>query len=93
MLKKIWKDLVNRIQEADKKTILLVIVIFVFSALFLGTLVRFLLENLSASVAGSGMHFRWQLLTEPATMIIGLMIMVFLAVIYATFRNWRSAWG
>ena len=45
MLKKSWKELMDRIQEADKKTMLLVVVILVFSALFLGTLIRFLLEK------------------------------------------------
>ena len=83
MLKKSWKELMDRIQEADKKTMLLVVVILVFSALFLGTLIRFLLENLSASVEGSGWRFRWQLLAEPATWIIGVSIVVFLGVIYA----------
>lgn len=91
MLKKSWKELVNRIQEADKKTILLVVVILVFSALFLGTLIRFLLENLSASVEGSGWRFRWQLLAEPATWIIGVSIMVFLGVIYALNGGFSSS--
>lgn len=91
MLKKSWKELVNRIQEADKKTILLVVVILVFSALFLGTLIRFLLENLSASVEGSGWRFRWQLLAEPATWIIGVSITVFLGVIYALNGGFSSS--
>jgi type IV secretory pathway TraG/TraD family ATPase VirD4 len=91
MLKKSWKELVDRIQEADKKTILLVVVILVFSALFLGTLIRFLLENLSASVEGSGWRFRWQLLAEPATWIIGVSIMVFLGVIYALNGGFSSS--
>ena len=91
MLKKSWKELMDRIQEADKKTMLLVVVILVFSALFLGTLIRFLLENLSASVEGSGWHFRWQLLAEPATWIIGVSIMVFLGVIYALNGGFSSS--
>ena len=91
MLKKSWKELVDRIQEADKKTMLLVVVILVFSALFLGTLIRFLLENLSASVEGSGWRFRWQLLAEPATWIIGVSIMVFLGVIYALNGGFSSS--
>ena len=91
MLKKSWKELVNRIQEADKKTMLLVVVILVFSALFLGTLIRFLLENLSASVEGSGWRFRWQLLAEPATWIIGVTITVFLGVIYALNGGFSSS--
>jgi type IV secretory pathway TraG/TraD family ATPase VirD4 len=81
----------DRIQEADKKTMLLVVVILVFSALFLGTLIRFLLENLSASVEGSGWRFRWQLLAEPATWIIGVSIMVFLGVIYALNGGFSSS--
>ena len=91
MLKKSWKELMDRIQEADKKTMLLVVVILVFSALFLGTLIRFLLENLSASVEGSGWRFRWQLLAEPATWIIGVSIMVFLGVIYALNGGFSSS--
>lgn len=91
MLKKSWKELVDRIQEADKKTMLLVVVILVFSALFLGTLIRFLLENLSASVEGSGWRFRWQLLAEPATWIIGVSIVVFLGVIYALNGGFSSS--
>lgn len=91
MLKKSWKELVDRIQEADKKTMLLVVVILVFSALFLGTLIRFLLENLSASVEGSGWRFRWQLLAEPATWIIGVSITVFLGVIYALNGGFSSS--
>ena len=81
----------DRIQEADKKTMLLVVVILVFSALFLGTLIRFLLENLSASVEGSGWRFRWQLLAEPATWIIGVTITVFLGVIYALNGGFSSS--
>lgn len=91
MLKKSWKELVDRIQEADKKTMLLVVVILVFSALFLGTLIRFLLENLSASVEGSGWRFRWQLLAEPATWIIGVSVTVFLGVIYALNGGFSSS--
>ena len=91
MLKKSWKELMDRIQEADKKTMLLVVVILVFSALFLGTLIRFLLENLSASVEGSGWRFRWQLLAEPATWIIGVTITVFLGVIYALNGGFSSS--
>ena len=91
MLKKSWKELMDRIQEADKKTMLLVVVILVFSALFLGTLIRFLLENLSASVEGSGWRFRWQLLAEPATWIIGVSIVVFLGVIYALNGGFSSS--
>lgn len=91
MLKKSWKELMDRIQEADKKTMLLVVVILVFSALFLGTLIRFLLENLSASVEGSGWRFRWQLLAEPATWIIGVSITVFLGVIYALNGGFSSS--
>ena len=91
MLKKSWKELMDRIQEADKKTMLLVVVILVFSALFLGTLIRFLLENLSASVEGSGWRFRWQLLAEPATWIIGVSVTVFLGVIYALNGGFSSS--
>ena len=57
-LKKVWEDVTEWAKEADRKTILLGVLIFLASALLLGTLIRFLVENISASLLGEGWHFR-----------------------------------
>ena len=90
-LKKVWEDVTEWAKEADRKTILLGVLIFLASALLLGTLIRFLVENISASLLGEGWHFRAGLLIEPLTWVIGLAINLLMMTVYALNGGFRSS--
>jgi type IV secretion system protein VirD4 len=81
MIKKLKQNLTDLINDIDSKTLLLYIVIFVVSSLLFGTLIRFLFENISGIIGGSW-HFRWRLLVEPATWIIGVATDLVLGSLY-----------
>ena len=91
MFKKLWEDVTEWIQEQDKKTLLFGALIFVVASLFLGTLIRFIFDNLSAAVAGESWHFNWHWLVEALTWTIGLAIVILLGVVYALNGGFRSS--
>jgi len=91
LLKKAWKELTEHLRELDRKTIALYVAIFLISSLLLGTLVRFIVENVSASLGTDGWHFRWKLLIEPMTWLVGVVIDLLMAAIYALNGGFRSA--
>ena len=91
MFKKIWKNLTEWVQTADKKTIWLGVGIFVATTLVLGTLIRFLIDNLSATIDGSGVRFDWHILIQPLTWAIGLAVTVLLGALYALNGGFRSS--
>ena len=91
MFKKLWEDVTEWIQEQDKKTLLFGALIFVVASLFLGTLIRFIIDNLSAAVAGESWHFNWHWLVEALTWTIGLAIVILLGVVYALNGGFRSS--
>ena len=91
MLKKAWKELTEHLRELDRKTVALYVAIFLISSLLLGTLVRFIVENVSASLGTDGWHFRWKLLIEPMTWLVGVVIDLLMAAIYALNGGFRSA--
>ncbi len=82
MFKKLKEDIGASIREMDPKTILLYVILFVVSSLVLGTLVRYLFENLSAVAGVDGWQFRFGLLVEPATWILGFFINLVMASLY-----------
>ena len=91
MFKKIWKNVTEWVQTADKKTIWLGVGIFVATTLVLGTLIRFIIDNLSATIDGSGVRFDWHILIQPLTWAIGLAITVLLGALYALNGGFRSS--
>ncbi len=78
------------ISEMDKSTIIIYIVIFIVSALFFGTLLRFLYENVSAILGQQRMSFRWHLLIEPLTWGIGVGVDIILLAIYTINGGFRT---
>ena len=90
-LKKIWEDITEWASEADKKTIALGIAIVLGASLLLGTLVRFLVDNISETVVGGGVHFDWRWLIQPLTWVIGLCIVGLMGAIYAINGGFRSS--
>ena len=90
-LKKVWEDITAWLREADRKTIALGVVIALAASLLLGTLIRFLVENISATVVGEGMHFDWRWLIQPLTWGIGLGVVFLMGVIYAINGGFRSS--
>ncbi len=84
-------NLIERIKEADKKALLLYAFLFVLAALLLGTLIRFLFENVGASINGESWKFRWGLLIEPVTWLIGFAIMLFLTFLYGLNGGFRTS--
>ena len=91
MFKKIWKNVTEWVRTADKKTIWLGVGIFVAAILVLGSLIRFIIDNLSASLDGSGVRFDWHILIQPLTWAIGLAVTVLLGAIYALNGGFHTA--
>ena len=78
--------------EALGKTALpLYIVCFLVGSLLMGFVVRFVIENLGASMQGQPWHFRAGLLLEPASWLIGLVIAVMIFAIFAINGGFRGA--
>ena len=91
MFKKLKEDLVERIKETDPKTILLYVLIFILSSLLLGTLIRFIFENVGNSINGEKWVFRPKLMAEGLTWLIGVGVVVLMAVIYLINGGFRSS--
>ena len=82
MFKKLKEDIGTAISELDSKLILLHVVIYILTAVILGCLFRFLYENISGILGNDGWVFRFGLLIEPATWIVGLLAASLLAALY-----------
>ena len=78
MFKKIWQSIKENIQELDRKTILIYALVFLVASLLLGVLIRFLGENIGATINGKSWSFRPKLFIEPLSWIMGLMKVVVL---------------
>ena len=91
MFKKLKEDLTDWIKEADPKTIILYVIIFVLSALFLGTLVRFIIENVANSINGDKWSFRPKMMIEGSTWLVGVVLVLLMAAIYALSGGFRSS--
>ena len=93
MLKRIKENTLERIKEADAKSLLLYIFLFFASSLLLGAIVRYIFENLTAAVLESRWHFRAGLLIEWQTWVLGILINCFLGVLYAINGGFRIGAG
>ncbi len=89
MLKKIGDGLKN----LKTGTLLLYVGLFIASSLFLGTLLRFIVENISASVIGTGWRFRVGLLIEWQTWALGGAVSLLAVALYAINGGFRGVGG
>ncbi|MBR0310976.1 MAG: hypothetical protein IJQ98_01125, partial [Oscillospiraceae bacterium] len=75
------KTISDGIKNLKTGTLLLYVGLFIVSSLCLGTLLRFVVENISASIGGTGLHFRVGLLVEWQTWSLGGVVSLLLAAL------------
>ena len=83
MRKGVISSITDMLAGINTKALPLYAAIFVFGSLLSGTLARFMLENIGASIAGEHGSFRVHMLLEPATWLIGVVICCVILFIYA----------
>ena len=89
LLKKLKEGMLEAIKTLDTTTIMLYVGIFFLSSLFMGTIIRYIFENISSTFSGDSWSFRWHMLIEPLTWLIGAVIMIVLGSIYAINGGFR----
>ncbi len=67
--------------------------LFVLSSLLMGTLIRFILENIGGMIGGSGVRFRARLLIEWQTWAIGGGVSIIFVALYALNGGLRGVGG
>ena len=87
------KKLLERIKEKKPSRILLDVLLFVVASLVLGTVIRFIGENINAIFGDQEWKFRVDLLKEPATWLIGGIIMLLIVTFYAINGGFRTIGG
>lgn len=87
------KKLVAKLKEKNPAVLLLYLLVFVVSSLVLGTLIRFLAENVNAIFGPAEWVFRAHLLVEPATWALGGVICLIALFIYALNGGLRTDRG
>lgn len=85
--------LFEKLKDKKPGTIVLYAVIFIAAALILGTLIRFLGENINAIIGGGKWNFRSKLFGEPLTWMIGIAICAVGLGIYALNGGFRTVGG
>ena len=93
MLKKIKENLGEFTKNVDEKTLLICIGLFFGASLLLGTLVRYIIENITAAVNHSVWHFRLRLLIEWQTWGTGILICLILGAVFAANGGFRMGVG
>ena len=83
----------NRIFGIKYSTWAIFIGLFIFSSLLMGTLLRFIMENVGNLIGGSGVHFRIRLLIEGQTWALGGGVSVIFAAIFALNGGFRGIGG
>ena len=83
MNKKLKDGILDWLKETDTKRLTVYLVVFFLCVLFLGTMLRFVLENLGTVVAGGAWHFRLGLLFEWLTWVVGFIIAMVALLLYA----------
>ncbi len=71
---KLKEEFVNAVKNIDEKVLMIYLGIFVFSMIFLGTVIRYIIENISSAFNGEPWTFRFHILLEPVTWIVGLLV-------------------
>ena len=92
MRKGVISSITDALASINTRALPLYAAIFVFGSLILGTLVRFILENLGAVIAGEHASFRVHMLLEPATWLIGFVISCVFLFIFAV-NGWFGKSG
>ena len=92
MRKGVISSITDALASINTRALPLYAAIFVFGSLILGTLVRFILENLGAVIAGEHASFRIYMLLEPATWLIGFVISCVFLFIFAV-NGWFGKSG
>ena len=93
MLKQLKENSLDKIKDLDTRTLLQYVVLFAVSSLFLGTLIRFLIENVNAIFGSAAWRFRAALFLEWQTWLLGMGVNVVLGVIYAINGGFSSGMG
>ncbi|MBR2716140.1 MAG: type IV secretory system conjugative DNA transfer family protein [Oscillospiraceae bacterium] len=93
MLQRLKDDLLKWIKEVDTKSLILDLVLFVAASLFMGTLLRYLFENITSAVLNDGWHFRAALLLEWQTWALGGFVSLLLLTLYAINGGFRVGAG
>ncbi len=93
MAKKTKLNLGEKLSSLKNSTLLLYAVLFVMSTLLCGTLVRFVMENMSASIAGESWRFRPALMLEGMTWLIGFVISILFLAVFALNGGFRGVMG
>ncbi len=93
MLKKLKENVLEWVKELEPKTILLCLILFLASSLVMGTLLRFIFENITSTMVDSSWHFRARLLIEWQTWALGAAIVFFLFIIFAINGGFRMGAG
>ena len=83
MFANLKENLKARFKNINKKTVILYISIAVFSIVLFGFVLRFFVENIGHSILQEPWEFRWKLLIEPMTYLIGLGTTVLALALYA----------
>ena len=87
------KKLLDKIKEKKPSTLLLYVLLFIVSSLMVGTLIRFLIENINAILGDAAWGFRADMLKEPATWMLGGALTLLVFAIYALNGGFRKAAG
>ena len=88
-IQQLKKDLGELLKKAESSIILIYVGVFIVSSLIIGTLLRYVIENIRAVIEGGSWHFRWHLLIEPMTWMIGGLICILIFSIYALNGGFR----
>ena len=83
MLKRLLEHSGEKIKSLKSSALLLYVVLFAVSSLILGTLLRYVYENVGSVMIGGGWSFRPHLLIEGTTWGVGALVNMVLGTIYA----------
>ena len=75
--------LLDGLKEVDPRKLILYILLFCLASVLLGTVLRFVLENLNAVIAVAPWHSSPAMLTEWITWLLGIVICAVCLVLYA----------
>ena len=93
MLKRLKENTLERIKEMDSKSLLLYVILFFAASLLLGTLLRYIFENITSAVLNDGWHFRIAMLFEWQTWLLGILVNCLLGAIFAINGGFRAGAG
>ncbi len=90
MFKRMRDNVLDKLKTAGSSIIFIYIVLFIVSSFVLGTVVRYILENGSALIKNQPLSFRWHIMVEPMTWVLGIFINMILGLLYAISGGFRG---